>query len=68
MTNELDDLETGFPALVGCGDFSDPCVGMTMDKLTATGGGRHFEVAFHAVLAELRMIRETLVELGGKTY
>jgi hypothetical protein len=63
--NELDDLETGFPALVGCGDFPDPCLGRTMGKLT----GEHNDAAFHTtLLAELRMIRQVLVELGGKTY
>ena len=63
--NELDDLDTGFSALIGCG-ISDPCAGVTMSKFAADGRN---EAAFHTtLLTELRMIRQVLVELGGKTY
>jgi hypothetical protein len=66
MTNNyLDDLDTGFTALIGCG-LSDTCPADTMGKPTTDGRN---EAAFHTtLLAELRMIRQVLVELGGKTY
>jgi hypothetical protein len=63
--NDLDDLDTGLPALIGCG-LPNPCASDTMGKLAAEGRN---EVAFHTtLLAELRMIRQVLVELGGNTY
>ena len=65
LNNDLDDLDTGFSALIGCGR-PDPCAGKAMGKLAAEGLN---EAAFHAtLLAELRMIRQVLVELGGNTY
>jgi hypothetical protein len=34
--DDLDDLDTGFSALIGCG-LSDPCAGETMGKFAADG-------------------------------
>jgi len=63
--NDLDDLDTGFTALIGCG-LPDTSAADTMGKLTADGRN---EASFHTtLLAELRMIRQVLVELGGNTY